>query len=508
METKERLLPNQRISPYPGEDGDLDLHEILGHHIRLALDHLESSHLIDNVNFSGAVFPHVIDPRRAFDLYPLEPGYTTLDAALEMGAMIKHIEIARLCVAEPSRAATFRKWMERAGIGVSNAGCTGVIQQVLAALLDLSKEVFPRQNSAPEIVAPLPCYSVFPIQMANLRHRVKVRWAVGRREDDFLCTFEDVRRLMTDRTIAVILTYPANPSMATYEGDRLDDLRSIVRLCKEKGVFLIVDNIFQDMLHSAADRESEEIFRHTEGLEGVVKIYGPSKDVPFFGGYRMGYWIGDNRLCKGFRAAAANKDNGVNMLSLVLLALHLYFRSLRLEGRQPALEDMDLFADAVFGSTSSINRVREVKDHRQLFDSQAIFENIVELDLYGDYLRGMERTEEILATALRRLKHFAEVSDAFSDWVNHDIGSVFFMKVNPEVFPGTDVDLFHFALEQAQVGILPGSGFGLECRRGDAWFRITTTHDPIEGILDDLKRLEQALLHQASTPQQTSTERA
>jgi aspartate/methionine/tyrosine aminotransferase len=282
--------------------------------------------------------------------------------------------------------------------------------------------------------------------------------------------------------------------MATYEGGRLEDLRSTVRFCQENGIFLIADNIFQDMLFPAGERRFEEIFLHADGLDGIVKIYGPSKDVPFFGGYRMGYWIGDPRLLEGFRAAAGISNTGVNTLSLVLFAFHLYFRALRLTGKQPALDDMGLFADTVFGCTSIMNRIRDVASHRRLFDGQRLLERLVSLDLYASYQREMARTEEILGTALRRLHHFAAGSVAFSDRVNHDIGSVLFLRANPQVFPGDDDELFHVALKRAKIGVLPGSGFGLERMRGQAWFRVTTTHAPIDDIVADLAHLESVLL--------------
>jgi len=248
------------------------------------------------------------------------------------------------------------------------------------------------------------------------------------------------------------------------------------------------------MLVPERGRRFEEIFLHADGLDWMVKIYGPSKDVPFFGGYRMGYWIGDPRLSSGFRASAGISNTGVNTLSLILFAFHLYFRSLRLTGKQPILDDMGFFADTVFGCTSIMNKICRVASHRKLFDGPMLFERLVSLDLYGSYRRDMARTEDLLAGALGRLKRFAAGSPAFSDVVNHDIGSVMFLRANPEVFPGDDDELFHLALRQGKLGILPGSGFGLERRAGEAWFRITTTHAPIDEILADLADLEGVLL--------------
>ncbi len=416
MTCVDRGAQRQWISPYRRRAGEHDLPDALSHYVGTALESLRSIHLIDNVNFNGQVFPHAIDPRSVLGLYPLEPGYTTLDASFEMGSVIRHLEATRLAIAEPGRAKTFQRWMALAGVGVSNSGCTGAIHQVVTALLDLPREKFPRQNLAPEIVVPLPCYSVFPIQMGHFHGRVKPSWVVSRREDDFMPRFADIRAAVNDRTIAIMLPYPANPSMATYEGARLDDLRSTIRFCQENGIFLIADNIFQDMLFPASERRFEEVFLHAEGIEGIVKIYGPSKDVPFFGGYRMGYWIGDPRLMKGFRAAAGVSNTGVNTLSLILFAFHLYFRSLRISNRQPALDDMGFFADTVFGCTSIMNKIREAASHRKLFDAQSLFARLVQLDLYGKYQRDMARTEQLLGEALRRLKRFATASAAFSDW--------------------------------------------------------------------------------------------
>ncbi|MEZ4732217.1 MAG: aminotransferase class I/II-fold pyridoxal phosphate-dependent enzyme [Caldilineaceae bacterium] len=95
---------------------------------------------------------------------------------------------------------------------------------------------------------PLPNYAVNLAQLSLLKPLAVAKHVHTKRENNFLPTFADIKAEVTENTVAIILTYPTNPSQATYEGERLSDLTAMINFCQEQGIFLIVDNIYQDLL--------------------------------------------------------------------------------------------------------------------------------------------------------------------------------------------------------------------------------------------------------------------
>ncbi len=65
-------------------------------------------------------------------------------------------------------------------------------------------------------------------------------------------------------------------------------------------------------------------------------------------------------------------------------------------------------------------------------------------------------------------------------------------RVDPEVFPGSDVELFELLCRHG-VAVLPGNAFGLPITRGHASFRMTLVHEPVESLVRRLERVDEVL---------------
>ena len=237
---------------------------------------------LDCMNVSLRHFPEVLRVSDVAAIHRLESGYASPDGAPELGALIRYGDYARLQRHSPHRERVNRALVEGAGLGCG-AGTTGAVTSVMNAIARLPRSVFPRANDAPEVVVSLPNYPVCAAQHRHMRG-LTPRYVHAIAENHHLPTFNEIAAV-TDRTVQITLTYPDNPAQATYEGARLEDLQKLVRFCQEEGIFLLVDNIDQELVYG---RRFEEVFAHTDRLDYLVKFYGPSKDTPFFAGYRIG----------------------------------------------------------------------------------------------------------------------------------------------------------------------------------------------------------------------------
>lgn len=452
----------------------LDLHQRMIQYWGVMFDRRNGLAPLDCMNFSLRHFPEVLPVEAVAAIHRLESGYASPDGAPELGALIRHVEYVRLQRHSPGRERINRAIVEGAGLGCG-AGTTGAIMAVMSAVLRLPRTVFPRANGAPEVVIPLPNY---PVSAAQPRHlpALRPRYVHARPENGYLPTFDEVAAAVTDRTVMVSLTYPNNPAQATYEGERLDDLRRIVRFCQEKGVFLLVDNIYQELVYG---RPFEEVFALTDRLDYVVKFYGPSKDTPFFAGYRVGYWFGDPRIQDACREHAWVAENSANPTSLALFGVNLLLRAVAAAGDTLQEDHMRFLQDGAFGWGQRVDRAEA-------------YDRFRETRLAERFREGLDVAHTLQRDAVRRVRELVGGARALAAVCNDDIGNVCLLRVDPRRFPGTDVALFEHLCRHG-IAVLPGNAFGLPIEPGHACFRVTLVHEPIDDILRRLQRVDDIL---------------
>ena len=104
---------------------------------------------------------------------------------------------------------------------------------------------------------------------------------------DFKLTAERVEPLITDRTKALILASPGNPTGVVLNSK---ELAALVALCQERGVLLISDEIYdeftyQDALEDGACPSAARLWDQVLLIRGLGKTYGCT-------GWRLGYAAG------------------------------------------------------------------------------------------------------------------------------------------------------------------------------------------------------------------------
>jgi aspartate/methionine/tyrosine aminotransferase len=153
---------------------------------------------------------------------------------------------------------------------VITAGCN---QGFCLATLALAK-------SGDEIILPLPYY--FNHQMWFDMQGIRAVHLPFRPERGGVPDPEDAARLITERTRAIVLVTPNNPTGAVYPPEII---AAFYRLAQANGLGLVTDETYRDFL--ATDAAPHDLFRDASWPETLVHLYSFSK-VFCLTGYRVG----------------------------------------------------------------------------------------------------------------------------------------------------------------------------------------------------------------------------
>lgn len=132
-----------------------------------------------------------------------------------------------------------------------------------------------------EVVLPSPYWVSYPemIQLAEATTRL----LVPANRDSLKITAAELRGAITPRTRMVILNSPSNPSGAVYTAAELEELAAVIR---ETGVYLLADEIYDQIVFDAAGFAS--FTRFPEIRDQLLLVNGVSKSFAMTG-WRIGF---------------------------------------------------------------------------------------------------------------------------------------------------------------------------------------------------------------------------
>jgi aspartate/methionine/tyrosine aminotransferase len=137
-----------------------------------------------------------------------------------------------------------------------------------------------------EVILPVPFY--FNHEMAI--DMVGCRTVRVSTDEHYQLDVDAIRRAITPRTRAIVTVTPNNPTGAVYPES---SLREVNRLCGEKGLYHISDEVYEYFTFGSARHTSPAAFegaeRHTISLFSLSKAYG-------FAGWRIGYMVYPEKL--------------------------------------------------------------------------------------------------------------------------------------------------------------------------------------------------------------------
>lgn len=145
-------------------------------------------------------------------------------------------------------------------------------------------------NPGDEVIIPQPSYVCYE-PITSLAGGVPVIINT-KAENDFKLTKDELLKAITDKTKALILPYPCNPTGAIMERDDLEEIAEVLR---ERDIIVISDEIYAELTFGGANHVS---IASLDGMkERTILINGFSKTFSMTG-WRLGYACGPAPIMK------------------------------------------------------------------------------------------------------------------------------------------------------------------------------------------------------------------
>lgn len=181
-------------------------------------------------------------------------------------------------------------------------------------------------NEGDEVIIPIPYWVSYPEQV-KLAGGVPV-YVESTREQNYKINAEQLRQSITNKTKAVIINSPSNPSGMVYTREELAEL---AKVAVEHNILIVSDEIYEKLLYSgnthySIAQVSEEAKSHTMVINGVAKSHSMT-------GWRIGYAAGNAEIIKSMTDLASHSTSNPTTTSQYA-AIEAY------NGPQDSVEEM------------------------------------------------------------------------------------------------------------------------------------------------------------------------
>lgn len=171
-------------------------------------------------------------------------------------------------------------------------------------------------NPRDEVIVPSPYWVSYPEQV-KLAEGIPVV-VNAREENQFKITPEQLEGAITEKTKAVIINSPSNPTGMVYSKEELEKIGEV---CKKHNILVVSDEIYEKLIYSTDPHVSiAEISKDLK--ERTVIINGVSKSHSMTG-WRIGYAIGNADIIKAMTNLASHStSNPTSIAQFAALAAY------------------------------------------------------------------------------------------------------------------------------------------------------------------------------------------
>jgi aspartate aminotransferase len=153
-----------------------------------------------------------------------------------------------------------------------------------------------------EVIIPTPYWVSYPEQV-KLAQGVPV-YVEGREENSFKITPQQLEAVITDKTKAVIINSPSNPTGMIYTREELEALGEV---CVKHDILIVSDEIYEKLVyggneHVSIAQLSLELKERTIIINGVSKSHSMT-------GWRIGYAAGNKEIIKAMTNLASHSTS-------------------------------------------------------------------------------------------------------------------------------------------------------------------------------------------------------
>ena len=181
---------------------------------------------------------------------------------------------------------------------IASSGAKQAIMVALQAIL----------NPQDEVVFPAPYWVSYP-EMVKLCGAVPV--PVLPEDGSFYPTIQDIERVCSSYTKAIIINSPNNPTGAMYSAQFIAE---IVEFCEKKSIYLIMDDIYHRLIFDNRKPISCYDFLKTSVDESkLIVINGVSKQYAMTG-FRIGWAVANRKLIEVMTNIQSHQTSGPSVV--------------------------------------------------------------------------------------------------------------------------------------------------------------------------------------------------
>ena len=299
------------------------------------------------------------------------------------------------------------------------------IQVTTGAKQALTNALMTTVNDGDEILLPTPCWVSYE-ELIKIAGGKPVLVSI---KPDFQLDIDGLEKAVTEKTKAILINTPNNPTGAVYSKESLIVLADFA---KKHDIYIISDEVYEKLVYTGAEHVSiaslsEDAKNRTITINGVSKTYAMT-------GWRIGYMAGPKTLIKGAKGLEGHMTSAPNSIA------------------QKAA------AEAISGPQDSVEEMR----------------------------KEFEKRGAALATALNEITGISCPIAEGAFYLLPDV-SYYFGKKDGDTCIRTSSDLAAFLLKEAKIAVVPGDAF-----RAPNCIRMSYANS-LDSLLEGANRMRKAL---------------
>lgn len=163
-------------------------------------------------------------------------------------------------------------------------------------------------NPGDEVIIPAPYWLSYP-EMVKLSDGVPV-FVTGKKENGYKVTASQLENAITDKTKALVINTPSNPTGMVYSEE---ELRAIADIVVKHDIYVVADEMYEyliygDEKHVSIASFNDEIYKRTITCSGLSKSYAMT-------GWRVGYTGSSPEIAKLMGSIQSHATSNPNSIA-------------------------------------------------------------------------------------------------------------------------------------------------------------------------------------------------
>ena len=163
-------------------------------------------------------------------------------------------------------------------------------------------------NPGDEVIIPTPCYVSY-IEQVKLFEGIPVL-VPTKEQENFRLHASDIERNITDRTKAIVLNSPNNPTGAVIQKE---ELQEIARIVVENEIFVISDEVYELLVYN--DNKCFSIAAFNDAIKKLTITVNSFSKSYCMTGWRVGYAAADREVIDAMANIHGHITGNVNSMS-------------------------------------------------------------------------------------------------------------------------------------------------------------------------------------------------